>query len=175
MTFDRAAARARCQAATPGPWYFGAGDRTYGRAFDLDEELLFVAADDAREVPVAVVTEHLMDGMDAVFIAHARTDLPAALDALDEIERDRDHWRDAVIAQQEGHVAMTRLRDLDAAWFDLERSNIVYPCSEDAWATRYLDLLEHAVRVIRMGENGLDPYLRAFFADALDQEIGGET
>lgn len=70
---DIEAALARCEAATPGPWRLGLQDRLQ----------VVVDNDNADEVAdvgwgVAVGDE------DAEFIAHARTDLPAALALLDQ-------------------------------------------------------------------------------------------
>ena len=67
---DRAAARARCEAATSGPWttvgntlYIRNGEPPYEEGID------WFSFPGGRDI--------------AEFIAHARTDLPAALDALD--------------------------------------------------------------------------------------------
>jgi hypothetical protein len=84
---QRQAARERCDKATPGPW----------RGHDTEEEVerwwgafpanapqcLVMAADDpvccTNDDGVATETEW----NNGIFIAHARADLPAALDALD--------------------------------------------------------------------------------------------
>jgi len=83
-TDELAAIRARCDAATPGPWRFGVGDRKYiGQS-----ELLVVACDEARELDIALVD---VEGggyhhQDAEFIAHARTDVPALVARVEELE-----------------------------------------------------------------------------------------
>ena len=92
---DRPAARARCEAATEGPWkhriqvlgnpgamseresdyYCGRGP--YHQTDTMGDKLMRTKAD-----------------ADALFIAHARTDLPAALDALDEAEAEATRWQE---------------------------------------------------------------------------------
>jgi len=73
---DIAAAKKRCEAATGGPWLVTdrneAGDRYVGPA----EEYVAIVVRDALA--------RLMTDANAEFIAHARTDLPAALEALEE-------------------------------------------------------------------------------------------
>jgi hypothetical protein len=125
MSLDRAAARARCEAATPGPWEAHVlADGIEGFDDDLDncaEAYVFhpypngyarldAAVEAAADLsdcfaPVAGVniadkrsvassfnpfTGECLDGSEiglrpgnAIFIAHARADLPAALDLLD--------------------------------------------------------------------------------------------
>ena len=68
----RKAARARCEAATPGPW----------AAHPQPRSLTSIRS---RDDSIAVVTSD-RDDADSAFIAHARADLPAALDALDAAE-----------------------------------------------------------------------------------------
>lgn len=69
-TDERKAARARCEAATPGPWVNMPDGPLFG--------LILASGDHICEMPpLDDRTE------DFEFIAHARTDLPAALDALD--------------------------------------------------------------------------------------------
>jgi len=64
---EQAAARARCEAATQGPWQNGSGR--------------FVYRPGAGEQAL-----HLGPLSDVDFIAHARTDLPTALDHIDALE-----------------------------------------------------------------------------------------
>jgi len=79
---NEAAVRARCEAATEGPWFGSAGGlHVYGAT----------PGDEVAE---------LRRPADADFVRHARTDLPAALDeitrlraALDEARAERDRWQ----------------------------------------------------------------------------------
>ena len=72
---DTTAMRARVDAATEGPWI-----SEYSR-----EQGTCVIPHDARSTREAVATTHLYDqAADAEFIAHARTDVPELLAALDE-------------------------------------------------------------------------------------------
>ncbi len=70
---QRQAARARCEAATPPPWEWRAEDAEMASTADADE-LVFGNTGRSRSDPT---------DEDGDFVAHARTDLPAALDALD--------------------------------------------------------------------------------------------
>lgn len=89
-----AAMQARCDAATPGPWYVeedSGEDETTGAPW---AELVGIAEDDGS--PVIRKTDLGPDSDnddDWEFMAHARTDLP---DTLDEIRRLR-----AVVAEQD--------------------------------------------------------------------------
>lgn len=65
---QRRASLARCEAATPGPWQ----TRFINRLFQS-----------ARKDPATLMLNQAQDWPDSEFIAAARTDLPAALDALD--------------------------------------------------------------------------------------------
>lgn len=70
---DTAAMRARADAAVAGPWTWGVtNDRKWARVYRPGSEL--------DEPTVA----QLADDDNAEFVAHARTDIPALLDALDE-------------------------------------------------------------------------------------------
>lgn len=84
MPFDLQAARTRCEMATPGPWGWEA----------VDDSLLNLQTKGTMEWILAVTRcescqkepqkrcywpEHT----DGTFIAHARTDLPAALDVIE--------------------------------------------------------------------------------------------
>lgn len=75
---ERAAARERCEAATAGPWYQESGrDRArYG---------FRIYAADFRGVCKPTAEMAARDEANSTFIAHARTDLPAALDELDRL------------------------------------------------------------------------------------------
>ena len=81
---ERKAARKRCEAATAGPWRA----REQGWIWQDGTALRLEGA-------VAIVTDpdHPSSKLDGNFIAHARTDLPKALDQIDADER---LMRDAV-------------------------------------------------------------------------------
>ena len=111
--FDETAARARCDAATPGPWESPWSDQEDDPE---DDPRAFLGPDGAIIIEVGWHDGALLLVLeaDAEFIAHARTDLPAA---LDEIERLRFHCSgyagppaiDALMAERD------RLRDVIAA------------------------------------------------------------
>lgn len=112
---DRAALRARCEAASPGPWTpydANEGNGWPPRPFwavQNEASRLGLGEDDGC-VDIRV---HTGDQYDADFIAHARTDLPALLDALDAAE--------------------ARVRQLEAAarWALGEDSDIPFPSRPD--------------------------------------------
>lgn len=79
---ERDAIRARAEAATDGPWTAHNMERA-GWLIETPESR------EAGEYPAAEVRE----GRDAEFIAHARTDVPALLDALDAAEAEIDRLR----------------------------------------------------------------------------------
>jgi len=77
---DLAAIRERCDAATQGPWQMNEEDQTVVETCTGKE---FIVADFS------------MDGwdetlLDAAFIAHARTDIPALLDEIARLTKERD-------------------------------------------------------------------------------------
>jgi hypothetical protein len=82
---DWAAMRARCAHATPGPWH--AAIKPHKSAVDAKKEAVSVYADGCMIYTMArdyacLEDTFLRQKRDADFIAHARTDLPLALDAL---------------------------------------------------------------------------------------------
>ena len=115
------AARARCEAATEGPWDDQPNRTDTARVvLDGDGEVLWDAAG-------------LMADADSEFIAHARTDLP---DALDEIERLRaltTITKDRVrAAGREFWLSGAKDRAwAEAAWDDMGGGE---PCEERALA-----------------------------------------
>lgn len=82
---ERKVARERCEAATPGPWEWKAAD---GSLLGLGTRG-FVESEHVLSCPrCPACQEHggrclWPEKADSDFIAHARTDLPAALDQLD--------------------------------------------------------------------------------------------
>jgi len=74
--------RARCEAATPGPW-------------ELDGEVIVTLNEDCQRDEQDIVADDsgIVTGEDADFMAHARADLP---DALAEIARLREDLDTAV-------------------------------------------------------------------------------
>jgi hypothetical protein len=75
------AIRQRAENATPGPWEIAT---TTDGAYVLDTDDMIIAATIER-------TE------DATFIAHARTDIPALLDHIAELEAELARLKDALI------------------------------------------------------------------------------
>lgn len=88
MTLDRTAARARCEAATEGPWTLAF--RTNIRFGEGVSCRPIAAAGGSYSTRGSEAYDN-QNVANAAFIAHARTDFPAALDELDakdaEIER----------------------------------------------------------------------------------------
>lgn len=88
---ERDAIRARAEAATPGPWVVNVKERTVrslADGYDGTEWGGTILYDDScgeRPIPG-----------DAYFIAHARTDVPALLDALDAAEAENERLVDEV-------------------------------------------------------------------------------
>ena len=72
------AARARCEAATEGPWVWDAAPWV---DYDRDKVAPWLTGDDGLG-PVITGDGIKAEERDAELIAHARTDLPAALDML---------------------------------------------------------------------------------------------
>lgn len=92
MILDRQAARARCDAATPGPWKWETTNDYHALVQVGGLNILDVDGYEGEG-------GYEGDVPDEDFIAHARTDLPAALDELDakdaEIERLREQLEEA--------------------------------------------------------------------------------
>jgi hypothetical protein len=77
---DREAAQARCEAATPGNW-----THRIISAHVPAHVFVWTTDDQGRRCKV-FITGEAHSNADAAFIAHARTDLPAALRALSVLE-----------------------------------------------------------------------------------------
>jgi hypothetical protein len=75
---DLAAIRARCDAATPGPWEY--------KASTLHSPYNFIIYSNHEMIGEAAVVEN------TDFIAHARQDIPALLDEIDAITNSRDFF-----------------------------------------------------------------------------------
>jgi hypothetical protein len=82
---DLDAIRARCDAATPGPWGFS----RYEQRYLLDEATDVVGEVAPGETGAAITVFAVASGAleDADFIARARTDVPALLAYIEELER----------------------------------------------------------------------------------------
>lgn len=99
MTKDeRAEIRARCEAATKGPWIRGFSD---GSGVECDEDHGAYICPDLLDHPVVSggsyegIPKGVILSDDVEFIIHAREDIPALLDALDEAEAELADWREA--------------------------------------------------------------------------------
>lgn len=79
---ERATSRKRCDEATPGPWehskLYQNGGVIHGISADIEEN--------GRIFPHQCIASSMLAN-DAEFAAHARTDLPAALNDLEEADR----------------------------------------------------------------------------------------
>lgn len=113
------AARARCEAATAGPWRWSNAGGVHVRLAQMDDALVMGFArqgmDGAQPVlrtrdgiPEKAGRGNLYDYPDAAFIAHARADLPAL---LDEIERLRAENTNLTVRAERAEK-----RASDAAW-----------------------------------------------------------
>ncbi len=92
MTLDLKAIRDRADKATEGPWFVGvsSSDGMAPPYFSIGN----FEADDHYEDTIAQIWGGNHDyELNAAFIAHARTDIPALLDEIDRLEIDRDAWR----------------------------------------------------------------------------------
>src|SRR4051812_23457484 len=92
---DLGAIKAREQAATPGPWHEAEMQAPQG--FDL-----VVVADVSKEMPDGSANVETIAWLDwkreanLPFIAHARQDIPALIEALEAERRENERLRDAV-------------------------------------------------------------------------------
>lgn len=97
---QRTAARDRCEAATPKPWraaeYKGYVIPSHAEPYKVAQ--LGGTLDNPGQI--ARTDEHLPHDVD--FIAHARTDLPAALDEIDHLEWLL--WRHGINPREADHV-----------------------------------------------------------------------
>ena len=128
--FNPQAARERCEAATPGPWAIGGLNR------------LFVVA--PKRPKHGIITDfgprakgHPEREANAEFIAHARSDLPAALEEHSAaIERGVMLWRQFLwllsavdrecAAAEQAQGKMNRLREFaETGCADIERDGIL--------------------------------------------------
>jgi len=88
MSIDLTAIRARCNAATKGPWYIR-------YQFNLFSGERFVAGCGGHESNKRE-SVHRENIPNAEFIAHARTDLPALLDLVEEFKTTLRGYMDAM-------------------------------------------------------------------------------
>ena len=86
---ERAAARARCVAATAGPWVV---DDAYDPDYGMEGPCYRGIDGWTDESPDGEYL--LLSEADAAFVAAARTDLPTALDALDRLEAENASLRE---------------------------------------------------------------------------------
>lgn len=85
---DLAAIKARCEAATEGPWWHRHSE---------DKERCWVEASDGQRFIVAKILSpaRLEENMkDGTFIAHARTDTPALLKEVERLQKREDEFAD---------------------------------------------------------------------------------
>lgn len=82
---QQAAARARCEAATDGPW-LESWIMMLLRHVGKNCSFMFEDLLDSDKIPGYHYRKETKECADSKFIAHARTDLPSALDALEKAE-----------------------------------------------------------------------------------------
>lgn len=162
---DLAAIEARCNAATPGPWrvgyatgrctlphVHGVGDCDYRVSWWDDEELHNITRDAPVGAPhgdaVKVCGNYSVESggvvyeCDAAFIAHARTDIPALLARVRELEAALDEMtahRNAIIQSLELAIATER-----AVWstaIEFVANRYLPPCD---WARQIYDAVREA-------------------------------
>jgi hypothetical protein len=97
--FNAAAARARCEAAAPGPWREAAWYGTEG-GWVAAGPFHDAQGDEDSDEPDSPC--HLRAKADAAFIAHARTDLPAALDEIEALGEDLADARTSALEEAAG-------------------------------------------------------------------------
>lgn len=112
---DRGAIRARCEAATPGPWDSYRPHPRY-RCYQVER----VAPEGHLAGDGAVVAcEDVNAAENADFIAHARQDVPALLDALEAAEAEVERLRESnanlrLISNANGDWNLKFLQELGA-------------------------------------------------------------
>ncbi len=112
---DIQAAKQRCEAATAEPWvpcaHVAGTDpdcpcKYYGDVWGEDGETIVAFLGTCSVCPgdgcgcrtAPVVHDEMQRRANGMFIAHARTDLPAALEALEKAQGQRDELRKALLA-----------------------------------------------------------------------------
>ena len=134
MSIDLDAIRERCEAATPGPWgALACGEKDNSWAigtwawpdgapagpgfFDEEETDRWLAAGEPTDLAEthAEIIDRICEAPDAIasladaeFIAHARTDVPALLDAIERLRTERRTWGGGYrYICEEGHTTVT--------------------------------------------------------------------
>ena len=109
------AIRARCEAATPGPWHRTSGliqDKTGG------------------------VVANVSVSADGMFFVYARTDMPALLAEIDRIERDCRHYCDYIKELEDAHRQAESERDVLAALLNKHSGHPFGASTWTQWATQ---------------------------------------
>lgn len=141
---DLPAIEARCEAATPGPWMH---KRLSQMALDIIKT--FTGVDlDVSDWPGDVVeatrqgqailwkSDYATRVYDAAFIAHARTDIPALVEALEHAHYGLDTLNDLNNALDAAlHTAVTRVEELESE-IAVERARL------REWKAQYRKLAE---------------------------------
>lgn len=117
---ERDAIRARVDRATEGPW--GHHAHTHGLPSDGPTH---VCVFDPEDVPVAELDYSSWGERDAEFIAHARTDVPALLDALDAAEAENERLR---VTLYESEQAANALRSKVHDYQPMPDGKRIYCC-----------------------------------------------
>ncbi len=112
---ERAAIRERCEKATSGPW------TVEHRCVDCDDKVDETAGLGLEIVgPPEPMRGQFALSADARFIAHARANVPALLDALDAAERERDEARAALVELVRDINGMLFDRNQEVTWHGLD-------------------------------------------------------
>lgn len=104
MKPDLDAIRARCDAATSGPWHVI--EEGFG-SYDSPRRVLLEAENGQRIFWDCDLQGPHSRNQDAEFIAHARTDIPALLAYVDELEREIAILRPWSVMLKRAHGALT--------------------------------------------------------------------
>lgn len=97
---ELAAIRERCEAATPGPWVYDAGDEWQPKFGPFDDTGAGIVSEDRmREIVIGGHQDEqggavgVILNRDAEFIAAARSDVPALLDEVERLRMDLGLFR----------------------------------------------------------------------------------
>jgi hypothetical protein len=137
---ERDAIRARAEAATPGPWdWYGYGET--GRTLYLDNSPY-------HDLNVLKTTDDWPPtDADAEFIAHARSDVPALLDALDAAEAEIERLRATYGLDRDDKHPCIRVE----AYLRLEAERDAARAEAVALRTQYRDLATYRTTHANLG------------------------
>lgn len=116
--------RARCDAATPGPWEYR--DNGFDGGVYAANEILFGGEPcEGRIEP---------DDPNAAFIAHARTDIPYLLVEIERLTKEHNAMKQSCDGLRASHDNLyARLRELTARAEQAERERNTYKAALENW------------------------------------------